>query len=49
MKWVYFVMQLLHGLVRIIKTQNDIIDLTFDNFYEKQPGVWEHIDLLKIV
>lgn len=35
MKWVYFLMHLLRRLVPIIKTQNDIIDLTFDNFYEK--------------
>lgn len=35
MKWVYFLVHLLHGLVLIIKTLNDIIDLTFDNFYEK--------------
>ena len=35
-------MHLLHGLVLIIKTLNDIIDLTFDNFYEKHgdPLVW---------
>lgn len=35
MKWVCFLMHLLHRLVLVIKTQNDIIDLTFDNFYEK--------------